>query len=100
MSKNRGPKHPSGIGQLLRRMIHAKGYSVWRAAKAIDVPNANLYETVNETCQLTPGTAARLHRIGIDGRALYLEQASLKLARYEAEEAVLLDVTERLRRTG
>jgi len=91
--------HPNGIGAKLRTMLRARGLTVYRASKAMDIRNNEFYKTVNETNPLTPATAARLHRIGIDGRALYLEQASLKLERYEKAEAVLLDVTERLCRT-
>jgi plasmid maintenance system antidote protein VapI len=100
MSKTKGPKRPSGIGEKLRGLIRANGYSIYQAAAAADIPNSALYEAVNETLPMSPATAARLHRIGIDGRALFLEQASLKLQRYEAEEAVLMDATERLCRAG
>jgi len=92
--------HPNRIGAKLRTLIRARGFTIYQACKAMGIRNAELYKTVNDANPLTPATAARLHRIGIDGRALYLEQASLKLERYEKAEAVLLDVTERLCRTA
>lgn len=93
-------KDPSGIGDKLRQLIKAKGYTITNAADALGISTSTLYETLIEISGLSPTMAARLHRIGIDGRALYLEQASNKLARYEAKEAQIQAATERLCRTG
>lgn len=96
-------KNPSGIGEKLKRLIAVRGYTVWGAARAMRVSNPSLYEAINERVALTAKTAARLSRIGIDGRALYLEQASNKLAVYEAEveaEDRLQEIREKRNRAG
>lgn len=93
-------KDHSGIGDKLRQQVKARGYTVIKAADALDIGTATLYATLTETMGLSPAIAARLHRIGIDGRALYLEQASNKLAYYEAKEAQIQEATERLCRAG
>ena len=93
-------KDPSGIGDKLRQLIFAQGYTAITAAAALGTTSGYLYDVFLETAALSPALAAKLRRLGIDGRALYLEQASNKLARYEAKEAQIQAANERLCRAG
>lgn len=79
-------KIPTGIGEKLRLELEQKGIAAAAAAQACGVQATTLSDIINEKVPLSPSTAARLSRIGIDGRALYLEQASNKLRWYEERE--------------
>jgi len=79
-------KFPSGIGAMLRRKLLATGLSDGEATRILEVPERTLSRLCAERIALSPLVASRLHRIGIDGRALFLEQASNRLRWHEQRE--------------
>jgi len=80
-------KIASGIGAKLRHELDRVGLSDKEAQRLLGVSNGTLARMCREGAWLSPEVACRLHRIGIDGRALFLEQASNRLHWHEQREA-------------
>ncbi len=85
-------KISTGIGLKLKQELERVGIAHKVAAKACDIHAATISDIIHEVVTLSPLNAARLSRIGIDGRALYLEQASNKLRWYEDREQVACEL--------
>lgn len=80
-------KIPSGIGEKLRRELDRVGIGNTAACRKLGISMTTLARACREAVWLSPEVACRLHRIGIDGRALYLEQMSNRLRWHETREA-------------
>lgn len=92
-------KYPC-IGAKLKVQVKARGYTVKRAAEIMGISDANLYDIMSQDQMLSARIASRLHRIGIDGKALFLEQAAHIFSQHAAQEQDFLAVVQRLARTG
>jgi len=82
-------KYPSGIGVRLRAELDRIGISDAEACRRLGMHRTTIGEICTEHVALSATVAARLARIGIDGRALFLEQAENKLRWFEDREARL-----------
>ena len=82
--------HPIMIAREIRNAMNRAGLSHEDAAKRLGVSTRHISDLLTGTCPLTPESAARLHRIGIDnGRSLYLAQEERRFEiqrRYESGE--------------
>jgi transcriptional regulator with XRE-family HTH domain len=76
----------NGVSAKFKQLLKARGIPLQKAAATLGVSVSGLCDVSSGRNGISAQLAARLHRIGIDGRALFLEQASDELAYFEAAE--------------